>query len=35
MIQQPTQSLFYFKVNIPGIIKHLHSIVTDTNDINL
>jgi len=27
--------LFYFKVNIPVIIKHLHSIVTDTNDINL
>jgi len=26
---------FYLKVNIPVIIRHLHSIVTDTNDINL
>jgi len=34
MILQPTTSIF-FKVNIPVIIKHLHSIVTDTNDINL
>ena len=35
MILQPTLSFLYFKVNIPVIIKHLHSIVTDTNDINL
>ena len=35
MIQQPTTSFFYFKVNILVIIKHLHSTVTDTNDINL
>ena len=26
MILQPTLSFFYFKVNIPVIIKHLHSM---------
>jgi len=35
MILRPTPSFFYFEVNIPVIIKHLHSIVTDTKDINL
>jgi len=33
MIPQPTTSIFI--LYIPVIIKNLHSIVTDTNDINL
>jgi len=34
MISTAYNKDFYFKVNILVIIKHLHSIVTDTNKIN-